>query len=141
MSDSITSPTTMELAPFLNKLTKKIRKDIVVPAPLESSPHWTHPASLTNAPPTLPSLINLPSTTIEPALYAAAVDTIRITNLYLHHCGPYTAELTPTYRESISNNFTSKHAKKDPGVYMVPPDPRTPLMRACGPKPVGSSAP
>lgn len=74
-----------------------------VPFPSDSYPNWTtHPYNGVDIPPTFDNLIQLPNARDEPALYAAAVDTIRMTNTYFELVGPYSRE----------RPLTAKHVQK-----------------------------
>lgn len=92
---------------------------VVVPFPVNSHPTWTvHPFYGCYVPPTFNSLIELPDARLEPAYYAAAVDTIRMTNFHFSLEGPYnikhfTAELVRIKEQEWRKGLVKKAKNKD----------------------------
>jgi hypothetical protein len=98
---------------------------ITIPLPIESYLDWTQPAYFTETPPTFDQHISLPNPLAQPALCASAIDTIRATNLYLHHRPPFAADeiLTTTRIDYQIREFCKKYPE-----YMLPPDRRSLLL-------------
>jgi hypothetical protein len=123
MSESLSNP-----PPELpNTLSPDTLASITIPEPLERYPTYTNPSYYIHTPSFYDHLITLPSATAYPALYAAAVDTIRETNNYLSGSGPYLDDMSLELVEWRVNAFTKKHAGK---CYPLPPDPRTLFMKS-----------
>lgn len=112
---------------------------INVPRPSNNHPEWTSdPYTGVDIPPTFDDLVELPDYQTEPVLYAAAVDTIRMTNTYFELTGSYDSERskrypltkdlvlekTETWLSTVDENGNKKELSPEEG-YAGPPDPRT----------------
>lgn len=119
------------LVQFPESLPSEIEAN--VPYPVENYPDWTTtPYTEIDIPHDFPDFINLPDPTVEPAYYAAAVDTIRVTNDYFtsHHYSAssvtkaqvqFTREQWPFLTEEDGSEVMLYPARAFP----MPPDPRT----------------
>ncbi|KAH6633456.1 hypothetical protein C7974DRAFT_171921 [Boeremia exigua] len=73
---------------FLDNLS--LETEVQVPYPVQNHPDWTTiPFTGVGIPATFDSQIRLTNPLLEPVLYAAAVDTIRMTNYYFNLVGQY----------------------------------------------------
>jgi hypothetical protein len=94
-----------------------------VPLPKEDYPEWTTaPFSLLNIPQTFPRFIELPKDPrLHPALYAAAIDTMRMTNDYFY-------EKEGIDRNSLTEEQVEEIQNLDYTTFPRPPDLRTMLV-------------
>lgn len=113
---------------------------VTVPFPVDNHPGWTtYPYAGVDIPDTFDNLIttHLPNALIEPVFYAAAIDTIRMTNRYFELVGQYrttgrplTARLVRQKEREWRNEKTKDRSGNDtalypPSTYPRPPDLRT----------------
>ncbi|KAJ8114551.1 hypothetical protein OPT61_g3595 [Boeremia exigua] len=105
-----------------------------VPFPVNNHPEWTTaPYIGVDIPPTFDNLITLPDARQNPALYAAAVDTIRMTNRYFNLVGQYSkSPLTEEHVRWMQEQWPSTVNEAGKRVrlfpvedYPMPPDGRT----------------
>jgi hypothetical protein len=98
---------------------------VVVPAPVECYPEWTTDRHrFDGKPPTFPETISLPNLLEQPAYYAAAVDTIWLTNMRLEAHALYHPDVL---MKPILDEFVEKWREThiDTAVFPYPPDPQT----------------
>ncbi|KAF9699939.1 hypothetical protein EKO04_001496 [Ascochyta lentis] len=113
---------------------------ITVPFPVNNHPTWTtYPYAGVDIPATFDNIITpyLPNARLEPVLYAAAVDTIRMTNRYFELVGQYRGTDWPLTEKLVrqkEREWRNKIQKGEDGRYQVlfpqnlfprPPDLRT----------------
>jgi hypothetical protein len=114
--------------------------EVDVPFPSNNHTQWTSvPYTNIDIPPTFDDHVTLPDYDDEPVLYAAAVDTIRMTNRYFELVGTYSSERSKSYpltekllREKAESWRARKTEDGKPADalspeegYYDPPDPRT----------------
>ncbi|KAJ4364874.1 hypothetical protein N0V95_000624 [Ascochyta clinopodiicola] len=112
---------------------------ISVPFPVNNHPSWTtYPYAGVDIPDTFDSLIvpYLPNARLEPALYAAAVDTIRMTNRYFELVGQYRGTDKPLTEKLVrqkDREWRYEMRRAENGTYeaVFPPNlfPRPPDLR------------
>ncbi|CAO2655800.1 Nn.00g046030.m01.CDS01 [Neocucurbitaria sp. VM-36] len=109
---------------YRDEIPLSTRTNIIVPMLREHDPEWTSKGNgLTNALPSFPSLITLPAPQTQPALYAAAVDTIRISNWRFKEHGPYTRVLLEKHVKKQAEDWRKQFPNEEK--YPLPPDLRT----------------
>ncbi|KAF1845313.1 uncharacterized protein K460DRAFT_282414 [Cucurbitaria berberidis CBS 394.84] len=100
------------------------RANIRIHPPRECDPEWT---SKNKGPgdtlPSFPALISLPNPLANPALYAAAADTIRISNWRFKEHAPYTQVLKEEHVKQLAKGWRLMYP--DEVKYPFPPDLRT----------------
>jgi hypothetical protein len=103
---------------------------VVVPLPVESYPEWTTDlARFNDKLRCFAELISLPDPQEYPAYYAAAADTIWLTNMRLQAHAPYKPDALPkAVMDEICKKWRAKHL--DENAFPFPPDRRTLLVKA-----------
>lgn len=109
---------------YPDTLSSSARAKISVPLPREHDPEWTSAVpGFSIGLPSFPDLIRLPDPLSHPALYAAAADTIRITNWRFKEHGPYKQKLLQAHVKKHATEW--RIAFPDKIKYPFPPDLRT----------------
>jgi hypothetical protein len=108
---------------FPNHLTPAAHATITVRYPIECVPDWPHPpGKWDRCPSSFPELYTLPDPLEHPALDATALDCMRVTNIYLHHCGLFPNDTTVPFINAKAAEWRAAPANTD--TYPFPPDPR-----------------
>ncbi|KAH8725079.1 hypothetical protein GQ44DRAFT_772479 [Phaeosphaeriaceae sp. PMI808] len=122
------TPTATPYPPFPPTLTRQIRAATKVPMPVERHPTWTINRSHTDIPATFSNLIVLPNALVTPAYFAAAIDTIKITNDYFQAAGPYSNTLKQDHVRDLAGMW--RQGYQDEEKYPYPADIRSLYVKA-----------